>query len=1025
MKLASLATPSAFLSGPTSVFRRYLAGFVILFGLIVPAFAQSGTGTIEGRVLNVVSGRFIANARVTVVGSNISALSNDYGDYRITGVPAGSVTLEVTYTGLDTQTQTVQVSAGSSVSQDIALTNRGVMGDDDTIMLDVFTVQTERETNAANIAANEQRNSAHLKNVVSADAFGDVTEGNIGEFMKYLPGVTVDYVAADVRTMSVRGFADNFTSVSVNGSQMASAASGGNSRSFEFEQVSINNISRVELVKSPRPQDSASSLGGSINLVSKNAFERATAEFKYRAYLSVNSEETNLFSKTQGPMGKPTFKVLPGFDFDYTLPLSKTFGIVVTGLTSNQYNEQHRSQTVWNHAQAGATPTNPYLQQYVFQDGPKNTFRDSMSLRADWKATPENIVSASFQSNYYKSQFGNRNITFNNGTSATSTPSGGSALVFDQDTATSAQGRAAVTGNSSFRDKMGATSAGNVEWTYTGNLWKAHANVSLSHSRTWYRDTARGHFNSVGTQLNGVNKITFDGIGNTKPESITVYNSTGGTVDWTQLGNYDLRTVRENWLNSDDWVSTFDGDVKRELDFLSFPASLKVGYSFLEKERDTRRYDQTWDYAGIGGTRNAGAYLDDYYADPTFGLPKQQWFDPYGIYDVFVATPTAFTQSTTTNGRLAAYERFKKQNSYRLVEQVTSLYAQFEGKLMDGRLNLLTGVRMESTEDEAWGVLTNGPATTLADIATNMTDRGYNTRTKYDDLYPSAHLTYNVSDNFQLRLSYSKTLGRPDFSNILPLARINYFDDVINDGSNINPETVIVNNVGLLPWTGDSFDLSGQYYFNSGGSVSAGVFQKNLSDFWGQDNRSVTQDDIDRLGLPQDTLGFDYRSSTNIGDARIRGMEFDVRHSLGFIGEWGRNFTMFANATKLDLSGPNNADFAKFIEQSGNVGIDFARKPLKISLKANYRGEQRLGAQTGAQYGATNGFREYYAPRTFIDFNAEYTLSKRYTFFANARNIFNKDQVLRRYNADTPDYARTYRTENFGVQVALGVKGSF
>ena len=45
-------------------------------------------------------------------------------------------------------------------------------------------------------------------------------------------------------------------------------------RVFEFEQVSINNTSRTEIVKVPTPDLPSDSLGGSVNLVSKNAFER-------------------------------------------------------------------------------------------------------------------------------------------------------------------------------------------------------------------------------------------------------------------------------------------------------------------------------------------------------------------------------------------------------------------------------------------------------------------------------------------------------------------------------------------------------------------------------------------------------------------------------------------------------------------------------------------------------------------------------------------------------------------------------
>ena len=71
---------------------------------------------------------------------------------------------------------------------------------------------------------------------------------------------------------------------------------------------------------------------------------------------------------------------------------------------------------MWNYNQAGATPQNPYLQQWQIQDGTKNTFRDSVSIKADWKATDTQVISLSVQDNYYKAFFANRNLNFNMGT---------------------------------------------------------------------------------------------------------------------------------------------------------------------------------------------------------------------------------------------------------------------------------------------------------------------------------------------------------------------------------------------------------------------------------------------------------------------------------------------------------------------------------------------------------------------------------------------------------------------------------
>ena len=179
------------------------------------------------------------------------AITDDFGTFRITGVPAGEVKLTTNYTGLDVQTSTVAVTAGQTLTHNVELTSAqryGVTapeeGKDKVMQLDTFVVQSQREYEGDALATNEQRYAPNIKVVMSSDSFGSVNEGNPGEFLKYLPGVTVDYVAADVRTVSVRGFASNFTNVYWDGMRMTSAASGTSNRVFEFEQVSINNTSR-------------------------------------------------------------------------------------------------------------------------------------------------------------------------------------------------------------------------------------------------------------------------------------------------------------------------------------------------------------------------------------------------------------------------------------------------------------------------------------------------------------------------------------------------------------------------------------------------------------------------------------------------------------------------------------------------------------------------------------------------------------------------------------------------------------
>jgi iron complex outermembrane receptor protein len=64
------------------------------------ALAQSGAGVVRGRVLNTATGEYVRNAEIRVEGTTIAAFSEDGGDFRLTGVPAGDVTVIVKYTGL-------------------------------------------------------------------------------------------------------------------------------------------------------------------------------------------------------------------------------------------------------------------------------------------------------------------------------------------------------------------------------------------------------------------------------------------------------------------------------------------------------------------------------------------------------------------------------------------------------------------------------------------------------------------------------------------------------------------------------------------------------------------------------------------------------------------------------------------------------------------------------------------------------------------------------------------------------------
>ena len=273
--------------------------------------AQSGNhGEIQGRVFNVSGGSYLTNARIAVKGTDLEAFTNSRGDYILHHLPAGEVTVVVTYTELDPQSATVKVVAGKTVRKDFEIESaRSATTDAGRVLvLDAFSIE-EKRMNAQALALNEQRNAGNIRNVVAAGEFGDSGEGSAVELIKYLPGVNVDTSTAG-QGVSLRGFPSSGTLVTIDGGEVASSASFGAGRNIELGALRLNNISRIEITKVPTPDLPANAQGGAINAISRSGFERRTPEFSYRAYGTFNSR--GFVSHSLGEQGsRPDLKAGP------------------------------------------------------------------------------------------------------------------------------------------------------------------------------------------------------------------------------------------------------------------------------------------------------------------------------------------------------------------------------------------------------------------------------------------------------------------------------------------------------------------------------------------------------------------------------------------------------------------------------------------------------------------------------------------------------------------------------------------
>ena len=1037
------------LTNPISRACLALVGLLFLASL---ASAQSAnTGTVEGRVLNATDGQYVKNVRVIVDGTRLEALTGEFGEYQLTDVPVGVVTVRALYSSLPSAAQTVNVTSGAIAERNFTLGIATPLKEGEIVRLDPFVVASARETNAEAIATNEQRYAANIKSVMSADAFGDVNEGNVGEFIKYLPGVTVDYTAGDVRTISVGGFAPTFTGVSVDGARTASAVSANSNRLFELEQVSLNNVARIEVTRVPTADQPMDVLGGSVNLISRSAFEASVPSFSYKLNLNVPSEDyKGMFRRTPGPGPDKTFKNLPGFEFSYINPVSKTFGFTISGLSSNQFNEQHRSQETWNNnaAGTGATVAAPFLSTYTLQDGPKNSFRDSMAITADWKPAHNHVLSLTSSVSYYKSFFGNRNINYATGTNAVPTPATGTPLSFSPTFTQGATGRGTVTQGASFRDKLGATQIATMKYRYNGSAWIVDAMASVSNSRSWYRDLARGHFQSVTTTLQGtatgtvrLDNIAYPGIG-----GVVVKDATGTVIDDHSLASYRLGTAASTAADGEDTSKSAQINALRHFRIREVPFSLKTGFQIRSQDRDNRRYTDNTTFVGADGVANtaddvAAPYLDARYStvDPFFGFRPIQWVDLTKLYQVRQSNPNYFA---TTPAQAVTNETARINNSEKFGEVISATYLQADASFFKNRFRLVAGWRYEKTKVTGEGPLVDpdapfvrnangtflvvngarvrkpeaGAVGSLQELALVRKERLGRANRTYAGSYPTINGTISLRENLQLRLGFAKTFGRPDFTNLIPNTTIDEADTPPAPG--VVPGIITVRNPGLMPWSALNYDASLEYYFTKGGLVTVHGYQKNVSNFSNSFTSILTPEMAADFGLDPQYVGWQVNTTTNGGNQKTTGLEFDVRQQLNFLGEWGRAFTVNANVTRLRLQGSRSADFSNYIPRAGNVGLTFNRRPFNIKLNFNYRGAARQSTQA-----AISGVQQF-QPRKYLDLNFEYAFSKRATFFLNGRNITNVPQDLMNVGLN-PVYAQLSRHEEFGVQWGLGIKGKF
>ena len=1048
--------------------RVFLAVALLAFAAPGLRGQTSAAGTVEGRVVNPTTGEYLERARVTVEGTGLETFTDSSGQFRLTNVPVGSTRVKVFFTGLDVQTEAVVVTAGVTAQRDFSLEARGRRTDTgaagDVVKLGQFVVATSKEMSGAAIAINEQRFAPSMKNVVSADEFGTNSDGNVGEFLKYLPGMNINVAGGEARQFTMNGVPNGYVPISVGGFDLAGASGSSTNRNVLLDQISLNNIARIEVLHTPTPESPGMALAGSVNMVPRSAFERSKPVFNYSVYLLMRDNHRELpFRKTPGPISKNSAKTNPGWEMSYVVPVNKRFGFTVSAGNSTQYTPLDAMQTVWRgvgsatstpNATTGVqafpdtTPDKPYLTDYSVRDGGKVSRRSSAGTTMDFKLTRNDTVSLAFQYAFSDKRRSNRTILYQ-----ISQVLPGN---FTPTSTRSAPGQALIRMENEGDGKVGTTWMPTLIWRHDGPVWKSEVGAGYSHSTNIFSDIDKGFFATALASRTGVT-VAFDDIFYLRPRSITVTDLNGAPVNPALLDNYSLTTATSNQRPSSDLKRSAYANLRRDFVVRDVPITLKVGLDVREQVRELRRSNPNFSFVGAdriptttpldprSSDDRAGAALDVFNSQNTapYGFGQYQWLDSSRYYGLYQSNPAHFT--VDPNNRY----RNEVSGSQRAAEVISSGYFRGDAAFFDRRLKLVGGVRAEQTNVSGEGALTdptrafqrdasgrilrNAAGAPLLIVPTNaglpysqltFIDRGQRAEKEYLRLFPSLNASYNLRENLILRTAFYTSVGRPNFNQYAGALTLPDTENTPNPG-NANSR-IGVNNAAIKAWSAKTTKVRLEYYFERVGNISIGAFRRDFENFFGNVTFPATPEFLALYDLDPATYGaYPVATQHNLqSTVRMTGLDFEYKQALTFLPHWARGVQVFANMSALRTQGDGAAEFNGFTPRTYNWGVSLSRPKYTLRANWNYRGVQRGNAVTGRSIEA--GTYNWNSKQLNVDLQAEYNFTRQLSLFAAIRNFGDSAPTDNKiYGPSTPSHARFRSREEVGALVTLGVKGTF
>ena len=770
-------------------------------------------------------------------------------------------------------------------------------------------------------AINTKRVNTGIVEAISAEDIGKLPDSSIAESLARLPGLAGERVNGRVSGISVRGFKEDYTAVTMNGRELLGI---GDNRGVEYDLYPSEIISGAVVYKTPNATHVHQGIAGIVDL-------RTIRPLDDPEHLVINANyEVNELESAN-----------PDFDDDgYRVALSyadafadNTIGLALTVATTESPSQEVQFRG-WGYASVGCDDqgnfnnatdmTGGELQCGDAILGGHDSFVRSASLERDTfsgilQFAPSDNMTLTFDALYI--DFVEDKVF--RGIEDGGPEWGGTAYtVTDVDnglvTGGYYEGFHSVVRNDAERKDAELTTFGlNLDWDL-GDNWSFVADAAISETDKTvtniesYSGVGRANLNSQGPQTPRSWQMTPDGAiygphPTLAPVDLSDFDvvrlagpqSWGGGMqnleefaeqtlpDGSVIGPFQAQDGFINEPVFDEELTTIKLEAFRALD-AGFLSGLTFGvyYSDREKTKDNGGYyltAPTWPSDDVipENFRMGVTDLSD------LGLGNMVAYDGLGM----------FSSGFYTSSDAALLQPDREGDSYTIQEELTTAYAMVDIDSNIGNMILSGNFGLQYVGVDQKGIGVSSFIGESGFVETVDASDG----TDYSDVLPSLNLSLEVAEGHFVRFAAAKTVSRPRMDQMKPNNQVNFnfnFANVSNPNPVNGPWSGNAGNARLKPLEANQVDLFYDWYFADDGFVSGGYFYKDLTN-WHADGSFIA--DFTPFYVPGYHQAIDPDTGEVVEPATFLGVVTAQEDGLeGFVKGWefqaNMNFNVFTSS---------------------------------------------------------------------------------------------------------------------------------